>query len=277
MIALHPALCAHVCVCVCPFKTSVLVCVYRALAQSQCLPGGPSGCWTQPEGAFLHLLSFHSSLITPVPVIHLYIDLTVINQSHCRGVCACVCFSHSTCWLRAQGRFHTHPNSFEMCLRAFLYLFAHCSLSYDTSPAVRPFLNIANTLHWNAAWAHLMPFAPLLFLSGPCLLQPCFSCTSCFPGSGCNVCSQCQRSCRTGVPVLARTGPSASLPLSPPLLIWHGERTVCSIVLCVNTVMLSCFVWLLQFCNIWNIFFQPDFHSWGYRAKPILFLPFVKG
>lgn len=59
-------------------------------------------------------------------------------------------------------------------------------------------------------------------------------CTSCFSGFGYDVWSQGERSWRAGVLVLASTGPAAPLPLSLLLLIWHGESTFCSIVLCMN-------------------------------------------
>lgn len=42
-----------------------------------------------------------------------------------------------------------------------------------------------------------------------------------------------------------------------PLLIWHGERTVCSIVLCVIEA-LSCFLWQLHFCNVLERFFSAQ-------------------
>lgn len=37
--------------------------------------------------------------------------------------------------------------------------------------------------------------------------------------------------------MLASTGPAVLLPLSLLLLIWHGESTFCSIVLCMNWVL----------------------------------------
>lgn len=145
-------------------------------------------------------------------------------------MCVCLCFSYSTHWLSAQGGFRTHPNSVKcvsMRRGASLLVPAPCCEM------------VTNALPSNTAW--MCAQRPSLHFSFwfPLQASVFFSCASSFFGSGVDVCSQGQRSDRTGVlvPVLARTAPTASLPLSPLLLIWHGERTVCSIVLCVSEVL----------------------------------------
>lgn len=79
-------------------------------------------------------------------------------------------------------------------------------------------------------------------------------CTSCFSGSNYDVWSWGERSRRPGVLKLAWTSPAAHLPLSPPLLFWHGSRsTFSAIVLAVNQV-LNCSVWLPRFSEMKYIF-----------------------